>query len=92
MIFNLTKVVVVSNVSIKSLSLLALPSGCLFYWPFQGSGPSITLCCFVIYCTWRFVLKLAFCYFVLVFFNPFGIAITSLWEEKANVSAFCTSV
>ena len=28
------------------------------------------------------------CYFVLVFFNPFSIAITSLGEERANLSAF----
>ena len=26
------------------------------------------------------------CYFVLVFFSPFSIAITSLWEERANLS------
>ena len=28
------------------------------------------------------------CHFVLVFFSPFGIAITSLGEERANLSAF----
>ena len=32
------------------------------------------------------------CYFVLVFFSPFSIAITSLGEEKANLSAFRTFV
>ena len=32
------------------------------------------------------------CHFVLVFFNPFGIAITSLGEERANLSAFRTFV
>ena len=37
----------------------------------------------------RFVLSLALCYFVLVFFSPFSIAITSLGEERANFSAFC---
>ena len=37
-----------------------------------------------------FVLTL--CYFVLVFFSPFSIAITSLWEERANLSAFLTFV
>ena len=31
-------------------------------------------------------------YFVLVFFSPFSIAITSLGEEGANLSAFCTFV
>ena len=30
------------------------------------------------------------CYFVLVFFNPFSIAITSLGKERANLSAFST--
>ena len=30
--------------------------------------------------------------FVLVFFSPFSIAITSLGEERANLSAFCTFV
>ena len=38
--------------------------------------------------TRRFVLSLALCYFVLVFFSPFSIAITSLGEERANLSAF----
>ena len=32
------------------------------------------------------------CHFVLVFFSPFSIAITSLGEEKANLSAFRTFV
>ena len=31
-------------------------------------------------------------YFVLVFFSPFRIAITSLWEERANLSALRTCV
>ena len=38
--------------------------------------------------TRRLVLSLAFCYFVLVFFSPFSIAITSLGEERANLGAF----
>ena len=35
--------------------------------PFKGGGPgvSLTLCCFVVYSTRRFVLSLALCYFVL---------------------------
>ena len=41
--------------------------------------------------TRRFVLCLTLCYFVLVFFCPFSIAITSLGEERAN-SAFRTFV
>ena len=39
-----------------------------------------------------FVLSLTLCYFVLVFFSPFSIAITSLGEEKVNLSAFRTFV
>ena len=35
---------------------------------------------------------LTLCYFVLVFFSPFSIAITSLGEERANLSAFHTFV
>ena len=34
----------------------------------------------------------ALCYFVFVFFSPFSIAITSLGEERANLSAFRTFV
>ena len=32
------------------------------------------------------------CHFVLVFFSPFSIAITSLGEERSNLSAFRTFV
>ena len=32
------------------------------------------------------------CHFVLVFFSPFSIAITSLGEETANLSAFRTFI
>ena len=32
------------------------------------------------------------CHFVLVFFSPFSIAITSLGEERANLSAFRTFI
>ena len=41
---------------------------------------------------WRFVVRLSVCHFVLVFFSPFNIAITSLGEERANLSAFRTFV
>ena len=47
---------------------------------------------FVVYSTRRFVLCLTLCYFVLVFFSPYGIAITTLGEERANLSAFRTFV
>ena len=43
----------------------------------------------------RFVLSLALLpYFIVLlnFFNPLNIAITSLGEERANLSAFCTFV
>ena len=57
-----------------------------------GDGVSLTLCCFVVYSTRRFVVCLSVCHFVLVFFSPFSIAITSLGEERANLSAFRTFV
>ena len=46
----------------------------------------------MVYSTRQFVLCLTLCHFVLVFFSPFSIAITSLGEERANLSAFCTFV
>ena len=49
-------------------------------------------CCFVVYSTRRFVVCLSVCHFVLVFFSHFSIAITSLGEERANLSAFRTFV
>ena len=52
----------------------------------------LTLCCFVVYSTRRYVVCLSVCHFVLVFFSPFSIAITSLGEERANLSAFRTFV
>ena len=42
------------------------------------------------YSTRRFVVCRSVCHFVLVFFSPFSIAITSLGEERANLSAFRT--
>ena len=38
------------------------------------------------------MLFVSVCHFVLVFFSPFSIAITSLGEERANLSAFRTFV
>ena len=53
----------------------------------------LLLCdCFVVYSTRRFVIRLSVCHFVLVFFSPFSIAIASLGEERANLSAFRTFV
>ena len=42
----------------------------------------------MVYSTRRFVLCLTLCYFVLVFFSPFSIVFTSLWEERDDLSAF----
>ena len=73
--------------------MLWTPGG-LLCWPLWGGGPGVNLdlCCFVVYSTRQFVLCLTLCYFVLVFFSPFSIAITSLGEERANLSAFRTFV
>ena len=51
---------------------------------FGGPGVSLTLCCFVVYSTRRVVLCLTSGYFILTFFSPFSIAITSLgvWEGR----------
>ena len=38
--------------------------------------------------TRQFVVGLSVCHFVLVFFSPFSIAITSLGEERANLVLF----
>ena len=46
----------------------------------------------MVYSTRRFVLCLTLCYFSLVFFSPYSIAISSLGEERANLSAFRTFV
>ena len=46
----------------------------------------------MVYSTRRFVLCLILCHFVLVFFSPFSITITSLGEERAYLSAFRTFV
>ena len=40
----------------------------------------------------RFVLCITLCHFVLVFFSPFSIVITSLGEDRAYLSAFRTFV
>ena len=46
----------------------------------------------MVHSTRRFVLSLALCYFVILFFSPFSITITSIGEEKANLNAFCKFV
>ena len=73
-------------------SYLFYPVFPVFRYSQGGPGVSLTLCCFVVYSTRRFVVCLSMCHFVLVFFSPFSIAITSLGEERANLSAFRTFV
>ena len=46
----------------------------------------------MVYSTRRFVLCLTLCHCVPVFFSPFSVVITSLGEERANLSAFRTFV
>ena len=46
----------------------------------------------MVYFTKRFIVCLSVCHFVLVFLSPFSFAITSLGEERANLSAFRTFV
>ena len=42
----------------------------------------------MVYSARQFVVCITMCHFVLVFFSPFNIVITSLGEERANLSAF----
>ena len=46
----------------------------------------------MVYSTKRFDVCLTLCYLVFVFSSPFSIAITSLGEERVNLSVFCTFV
>ena len=39
----------------------------------------------MVYSTRRFVLCLTLCYFILVFFSPFSVAITSLGKERGLI-------
>ena len=74
------------------VALPGLSSSLLFYSMERSKAVvpvlsnSLFLC--VVYSTRRFVLCLVFCYFVLVFFSPFSIAITSLGEVRASLGAF----
>ena len=65
---------------------------CMSYLVPFCPGVSLTPCCFVVYSKRRFVVRLSVWHFVLVFFSPFSISITSLGEERANLSAFRTFV
>ena len=46
----------------------------------------------MVYSARGFVVCLSVCHFVLVFFSPFSIAITSLEEKRANLSTLRTFV
>ena len=46
----------------------------------------------MVYSTRRVVLSFVLCYFGLVFFNPFSIAITSLGEERELLLVFFVSL
>ena len=52
----------------------------------------VSLCCFMVYSTRRFVLWFTLCHFVLVLFSPFSIAITSLGEERAKCFSYVCSI
>ena len=54
----------------------------------RSKAVSLTLCCFVVYSTRRFVLCLTLCHFVLVFFSPFSIAITSMGKSDLILVLF----
>ena len=56
-----------------------------------GPGVNLTLYCFLVYSTRRFVLSLALCYFVLVFLSPFRLRLPRL-GKRAFLSAFRTFV
>ena len=79
-------------INIQTFFHLYCGPGGLFYWPFQFGAPgvSLTLCCFVVYSTRQFVLCFSLCYFVLVFFSPFSIAITLLVEKRTCISYVCS--
>ena len=81
-----------SKLLLKGLPYFAHPLILVPVLSNTGPGVSLTPCCFVVYSTRRFVVCLSVCHFVLVFFSPFSIAITSLGEERANLSAFRTFV
>ena len=59
-----------------------------FFSIFNSENEYTNLTKILFYSTRQFVLCLTLCYFVLVFFSPFSITITSLGVERANLSAF----
>ena len=72
------------------LFLLGSGNGCGL-WLWHSLDFSLTIFHSLVLCGYsagRFVVCLTLCHFVLVFFSPFSIAITSLGEERANLGAF----
>ena len=51
-------------------------------------GPAVSLCCFVVYSTRRFVLSFAWCYLFLCFSVLWELRLPHLGKERANLSAF----
>ena len=78
--------------------IVALPG--LFSYCFYSTDRSkaVVLVLVLLFVALWFILRddlflcLTLCHFVLVFFSPFSIVITSLGEERANLSAFRTFV
>ena len=70
------------------------PPGGILCWPFWGGGPGfgLTLCCFVVYSNEAICFMSHLVLFCSCVFSPFSIAITSLGEKRANLSAFRTFV
>ena len=77
--FMRTKFLCISVLRVASGPRVKLASCKSALNPFLSPSPARDLC-------------LTLCHFVLVFFSPFSIAITSLGEERANLSAFYTFV
>ena len=53
-----------------------------------GPGVNLTLYCFLVYSTRRFVLSLALCYFVLVFLSPFRLLLPRLGKRELFLVLF----
>ena len=56
------------------------------FW--HGPGVSLTLCCFVVYSTRRFVISFACCYLFLCFSVLWALRLPRLGKERANLNTF----
>ena len=83
--------------SIEILTLIPSFSNLKFVYSADRSKAVVSVLVLLFVALW-FILRgnlfyvLTLCYFVLVFFSPFSIAIISLGKERANLSAFRTFV